>query len=86
MAAAPPMLFASASEPTRRASIPDPPPALGGAGGVPGGRHAHPMLRSREEITDPTRMNFQNDDVPEVSPDQVVDLLSEREATIRAPA
>jgi len=43
------------------------------------------MLRSREEITDPTRMQFQNDDVPEVSPDAVVDLLSEREATIRAP-
>jgi eukaryotic-like serine/threonine-protein kinase len=81
-------LSSSASEPTRRASLPEPPPPLGGVAGIPSGERArqqHPMLRSREEITDPTRVQFQNDDIPEVSPDAVVDLLSEREATIRAP-
>src|SRR3954464_2241212 len=53
--AAAPALSSTASEPTRRASLPEP-PSLGGPAGQPGGRHAHPMLRSREEITDPTRV------------------------------
>ena len=89
MTAAAPLLSSAASEPTRRSSLPDPPPALGSMAGIPSGERArqqHPMLRSREEITDPTRVQFpQYDDIPEVSPDAVVDLLSEREATIRAP-
>jgi len=84
--AVPSPLSASSSEPTRRASIPEPPGALGGVAGMPSGERRHPVLRTREEITDPTRVSFPGyDDVPEVSPDQVVDLLSEREATIRAP-
>lgn len=79
-------LSTSNSEPTRRAAMPEPPPALGGGAGGPSGERRHPVLRTREEITDPTRISFPgHDDVPEVSPDQVVDLLSEREATIRAP-
>ncbi|HVE82372.1 MAG TPA: protein kinase [Myxococcales bacterium] len=75
-------LSTSASEPTRRASLPEPPGSLSNAD-----RSRRPLLRSREEITDPTRVNFSaeaSDDIPEVSPDAVVDLLSEREATIRS--
>ena len=87
MPAAPPMLSASNSEPTRRAALPEPPPSLGGVAGMPSGERRHPVLRARDEITDPTRVSFpgHDEDVPEVSPDQVVDLLSEREATIRSP-
>lgn len=65
----------AANEATRRTTLPDPPERPS----------RHPLLRSREEITDPSRNQFAQDDIPEVSADSVVDLLSEREATVRAP-
>jgi serine/threonine-protein kinase len=66
-----------ANEATRRATLPDPPER--------GARH--PLLRSREEITDPSRNQFAHDDLPDLPPGAVLDLLAEREreSTVRAP-